>query len=406
MRYSSFVVSMVLSLIVIGETQSSASPVAAKTAFRVANVFVALQSGMYPPASTHWSGARIESGPDLFDCSGKLIARCFSVCKGRLQVGYMLVAGDTRMPPVLEWSLGPCPYLRPSSSCIEALENYCRRYKLKRYKLHLIYTTPGRTIAMIDWPTIPDKHDVWLDLQSSSMQVSRLPAVKSPLDCYPANSSAYKSQWQRLCQSSMSGSKSSLRMVRGIPWLSYFRSTHVVSAGCAMANLHANGRNEVAKAYLSRLGNFIEHCLCDRPGKPITSIITAGAANFGNMRGLAFQNEEYVVRGPSRPKHLTYIGYVKSVNSNCPVILTYSGHKEDAENFEHARLRLDTVSSLGYGYLSDATGNYAMSYFPSPINGESAYETMPAVCDKPGIIFINWDAPSAGELGVTIRRRN
>lgn len=374
-----------------------ASPVNMLVARTAAERFVNIQGRSNASISSDWKSATITSGPRILNRSGRTVAYCFTAHSRGKYAGYVLIAGDTNMPPVLEWSLGPCPYVHTPQRCIQALDEYRTKSSLGKYSLDLLYATPGRTLALAAWQGGKSKQDVWLDINAATLQVSSLPSMLDPLKKY-TNASRYSGSWLLLSKSGRDEGGRTVRVIPDIPWFSYFRSTHVTATGCALARLGASGRNEVAKGFLARLGNYIEHCLCDRKDKPMTSILTAGVPNFCKMRGFPIHCAEYVVRGASKPSHLDFGGYRKLIESGKPVVLTYSSEPSDARDYENQRMRLYSTSALGYGYMIDSTGSYALAYFPSGISGDASYKTLPRSGDKAGIVYVNWDAPAAGIL--------
>jgi len=391
-------------LFALMNTDASASAISAERAGTVARKFVVVESQTNSTVSRYWKSATVTAGPRLLNQTGMTVAYCFTISNNGRYNGYLLVSGDTNMPPVLEWSLGPCPYLRYPEQCIRALDEYKSKSGAGRCNLNLLYATPGRTLSKANMQGGKAKSDVWMDLQAVTFQTSKFPALFDPISVYKTNST-YSSAWSLL---SSAGNKTNTKVkerdIDGIPYFPFFRSSHVLAAGCALANLGAMNRNEITKAYFARLGNFIEHCLCDRPDKPVSSILSAGVSNFCRMRGLPINSREFVIRNSSKHAHLDFDGFKELVDSRKPVVLTYSADPSDAKDYEHLRLRLYTTSALAYGYREDSTGKYALAYFPSVISSDTDTKTLPSVCNKPGIIYVNWDAPTAGSLAIVFER--
>lgn len=98
---------------------TSATPVliGQRLAIEVAGNFIDLRANLSQGGFPEWKGAKPTEPLIYYSTGGDPVGYCFSVIKGKGDLGYLLLSTDETRFPVQEFSRAPAPHQRSEESC-------------------------------------------------------------------------------------------------------------------------------------------------------------------------------------------------------------------------------------------------------------------------------------------------
>lgn len=145
--------------------------------------------------------------------------------------------------------------------------------------------------------------------------------------------------------------------IKEFPRFPFFLNSHATAGAIFLALLHFKG-NEPEKAFIASINVFIEKCLCDQPGKPLTYDIKKGLEDFAKYKGKRLELEEVYKFGKGDDALLFY---KREIDSGRAVVVSFLYDKEGRKP-ERARERRESDSFLGIGYLPLGKQSFLILY--------------------------------------------
>jgi hypothetical protein len=138
------------------------------------------------------------------------------------------------------------------------------------------------------------------------------------------------------------------------PAISLFRNSHSTAAGC-LAEYHGLKKSsESEKTLGATMWVYMQHCECDKPGKPIVWQIAEGLKKLFTAGGRPNTHiEERCRYSTNASERVSFDDYVSAINNDRPVVLTFCYDPASANSLAPAKRRVsDCLSVLGIGYMT------------------------------------------------------